>query len=270
MRAYQEKATLAREERVLAANGAIAEAISDKDADLALTLIDELGSHRQAVARRQVYAPVGCSLLHYAVSQRLPGVVRKLVEVGAEIDVDSGDGTPAFIAAVQGELDTLSFLVECGANVSYRRADGPQTSLLMGAIVNDRTAVALALIDWGADWSDEMRSSAGCNAIEFALRRLNVDVYLRLGRLGAGECFGGPLRFAAVRGAGQLVKACLKDPVLGGPFLRGEQDDLIDSVNVPYVRELLLAARSEWEIGQALTGGAEGAERRPARSAPTL
>jgi hypothetical protein len=264
----------ARLEKIWEANSAIAEAISDANAERAIELIKALGESQTEVVRHTGFGAQGNALLDAAVSMELMDVVCALVEAGAELNVASESGSPAYKAALRGNIEMLRYLVERGADIDFICTNSACCSLLMGAIASDRTEVVMQLLDWGANWSDEIKSTIGYSAIEYAVSRRNVAVFMRLAELGAGSSdrLGGPLCLAIRRGSEVLTQECLKDPRLSSSFYASAatQQEIIDGCEWPAVREVLLAARSQQEVEASLGAGFEVQEPPRSRSALSL
>ncbi|KAJ3028519.1 UNVERIFIED_CONTAM: hypothetical protein HDU68_001515 [Siphonaria sp. JEL0065] len=68
----------------------------------------------------------GWTALHWAVVYKNLKLVKRLVELGANVNVkdDSNNSTPLHFAALLGELDIVKVLVHAGADLFARNADG--------------------------------------------------------------------------------------------------------------------------------------------------
>lgn len=149
----------------------------------------------------------GQTALMWAVADRHPDVVRALIEGGADLhartltsrrymllccaeynlDVRSGAAwiehggfTPLLFAARQGELESARHLLNAGANVNDRAADGT-SALALAALSGQRTLAAL-LMEHGADLD---AADAGFTALHAAVVRRDLTLAKALVARGA-------------------------------------------------------------------------------------
>lgn len=112
---------------------------------------------------------LGRTALHEAATQGLDGVVRLLVECGANVNsrissrADDSGMTPLFFAAHQGHVGTVRLLVELGAWVNWKDEDG-WTALRMAANAMQGDVVRL-LMEKGAE------GSKGLEWTEFRMKK---------------------------------------------------------------------------------------------------
>jgi ankyrin repeat protein len=96
-------------------------------------------------------SPFG-TLLHVAASAGSMRVIRKLVEMGADIDrrgtaLDAG---PLTLAVSTGQIEVVKYLMSQGAAFDLSE---PYRNPLFSAIYNDRLAIAKLLVEQGLDYS---------------------------------------------------------------------------------------------------------------------
>ena len=95
--------------------------------------------------------PDNCTLTPLIIAARFQArsALKKLIELGADVDAQYGHWTPLFAAAVLGFVDIVSDLLNNGANVDKGNTSG--TTPLHAAITNCHTEVACILIQRGCD-----------------------------------------------------------------------------------------------------------------------
>jgi uncharacterized protein len=146
----------------------------------------------------------GGTALMYAVSEGHSEVVALLIEAGAEVDArtafiprntgrglqfeglpprarlpdeigpqvhTSGEMTPLLISAREGRLESVQLLIESGADINARAADGKDALSL--AIYNGNYAVASLLVESGADLNHA--DARGFTALFWAVDRRNME-----------------------------------------------------------------------------------------------
>ncbi|MFC7099801.1 ankyrin repeat domain-containing protein [Nonomuraea rubra] len=109
--------------------------------------------------------------LYQAAVQGHAGIVRMLLEAGADPDRETGDeseGLPLCAAACWGHLGAVNALLDAGADPDRREDPGAMTALHWAA-ANDRLAVARALLARGA--GPDLRDSAGNTPLSRAAER---------------------------------------------------------------------------------------------------
>ena len=108
----------------------------------------------------------GDTPLMWAVAQQHPGVVRVLIEYGADVKARTNDGfTPFMFAAQQGDMDSLQALLNAGADVNAATPDG-ETALLI-ASASGHEALSIFLLDHGANPNAADRN--GITAMHYAI-----------------------------------------------------------------------------------------------------
>ena len=106
----------------------------------------------------------GQSALMWAISERHSHVAKRLVERGADIRARSTGGySPLLFAARAGDLESARMMVAAGAEVNDKTPD--QTSALIVAVVRGHTALAIDLLEHGADPN---ASATGYTALHWA------------------------------------------------------------------------------------------------------
>jgi len=124
----------------------------------------------------------GASALAYAVAGRHIEVVRLLLEARADPDRTSFGMTPLFLAAENGDLQTIEVLLKAGADVNARlqavdkemEVRNGDTALIAAASPKVSPAVARALLKAGADVN--ARADNGKTAVMQAVAAENVEV----------------------------------------------------------------------------------------------
>jgi hypothetical protein len=118
-------------------------AIKQGDADKVMSLI---GSDK---ARLQMMTVFG-TWLHVAASLGKLEIVKRLVELGADVNARGGiaGGTPLHEAASDGHLDIVRYLLSQRAEMDVSE---PERNPLFGAIHGGHTVIAKLLIDSGID-----------------------------------------------------------------------------------------------------------------------
>lgn len=151
------------------------------------------------------FADEGGSALHAACALKQEAVVRKLIEYGADIALETQDEdgqplmTPLQVAAKGGHLSCVQLLISCGASVEYCNRHG--TALSLASSMN-KTAVVEYLL--GSEASIVIHPS-GVNALAAACKTNSRDtIELLLNELQSANvkeaAYGDALRSAA--GAG--------------------------------------------------------------------
>ncbi len=127
----------------------------------------------------------GATALSYAVAGRHTAVARLLLEAKADPNRASFGLRPLFLAAENGDVDTVKLLIQYGADVNARleavdeemKVRNGDTPLIAAASPNVGTGTARALLAAGADVN--ARADNGKTAVLQAVASENVDV-LRL------------------------------------------------------------------------------------------
>lgn len=106
--------------------------------------------------------------LHEAASKGNLPMVKRLVELGAEIDANAGTAKATALcdAASKGHIEVIEYLMQCGAKLDVSH---PDKNPLFTAIYNSQFAVARYLIEKGLDPLVTYRSKSGdWNALIYA------------------------------------------------------------------------------------------------------
>jgi uncharacterized protein len=109
-------------------------------------VIDLIGSDKE---RLTMTTPFG-TWLHVAASHGQTEIVKRLVEMGQDVNTYGGiaGGAPLSLAAAQGHLDIVKYLLSHGAQLDVSE---PERNPLFSAIYGGHTAIAKLLIDHGID-----------------------------------------------------------------------------------------------------------------------
>lgn len=117
------------------------------------------------------------SWLHFAASRVCLNIVKRLVELGADVNRRGGisEGGAIRDAASNGELEVVKFLQENGAELDV---SDPTRNPLFGAIHDGHTAVAKLLIDSGIDIRVKYtgENMKGMDALRFAREWWRDDI----------------------------------------------------------------------------------------------
>ena len=98
--------------------------------------------------------------------------VKKLLELGAEIDYQSGDGTALLGATYQNNYDVIKLLLDDGANPNISDAN-KETPLIM-ASKSDNAKVIKLLLEAGAD--KNIKDKLGNTAANYAKITRNEEI----------------------------------------------------------------------------------------------
>ncbi|GKS79573.1 hypothetical protein wHmb_04590 [Wolbachia pipientis] len=175
-----------------------------------------------------VNAKDGCDIapLHLAAGNGKLDIVKYLINKGASIDVrDCFYQTPLYWAAKSGELDMVKYLVNKGASVDIEDSYG--WTALYWAVENENFYIAEYLIkEKGIDVS--ARYSNGKTMLHEAIRFAKLDAVRYL--IGKGididikDGYGGtPLHWAAIRGKIDMVRYFIEQ---GADVNAKDNDDL--------------------------------------------
>lgn len=124
----------------------------------------------------------GATALSYAVAGRHTEVVRVLLDAKADPNRDSFGLAPLFLAAENGDIETVKALLAAGAKVNSRlravdeemKVRNGDTPLMASASPTGKAAVTRALLDAGADV--DARADNGKTAVIQAAASENLDV----------------------------------------------------------------------------------------------
>jgi ankyrin repeat protein len=145
--------------------------------------------------------------LMWAVAQGYPGIVRVLIEGGANPRVSTTKGfTPLMFAARNGDIEMAKVLIAAGVDVNETGSDG--THVLPYAIVNGQDKFALFLIEQGANPNGRIN---GIPALQTAAGTVApwLSTWARRHGVGGSLTFGAPLASVAPERRLVLVKALL-------------------------------------------------------------
>jgi ankyrin repeat protein len=126
------------------------------------------------------------------------GIVKVLLEEGAEVNAKTNDGDTALMtAALEGHTDVAILLTDKGADVNAKKSDG--WTVLMAAVLGERVGIVRALINKGADVNAKTNEDG--TALMAAAQLGNVDITLALLEKGANT------NAKATNGATPLIQA---------------------------------------------------------------
>lgn len=113
------------------------------------------------------------TLLHQAVRRNQVGLVRVLLEAGADTEASNGDGlTPLSCAAELGLFDVARQLVEAGCNLN--RADMKGRSPLISAVLHGHLQIVELLVEAKCDLLS--RDNERKNALMVATQANEIDI----------------------------------------------------------------------------------------------
>jgi ankyrin repeat protein len=145
-------------------------AIKQGDVKKALALIGD------DKARLGMMTPFG-TWLHVAASQGKLEIVKRLVELGLDVNAYGGiaGGTPLNEAASEGHIEIVRYLLSLGANLD---ATEPERNPLFSAIHGGHAAVAKLLVDSGVDTHVKYsgQSMRNMDALAFARERGQEEI----------------------------------------------------------------------------------------------
>jgi ankyrin repeat protein len=127
-------------------------------------------------SRLQMMTPFG-TWLHVAAAQGQLQIVKWLVENGADVNAEGGiaGGGALHVAASDGHLEIVEYLMDCGALLSVSKS---RINPLFGAIYNGHTSIAKFLIDRGIDMRIRYTSETmeNMDALAFAREQGREDI----------------------------------------------------------------------------------------------
>jgi hypothetical protein len=124
----------------------------------------------------------GSSPLFIAASKGYVGIVRELINAGADLNIHNKDGSsPLFIAASNGHIETVRILLEKGANPNTSHSSG--WTPLLSATYNGHTEVVRTLLEKGAN-PNHSRSN-GWTPLHLAAKMGYVEIVKELINAGA-------------------------------------------------------------------------------------
>jgi ankyrin repeat protein len=129
------------------------------------------------------------SALMYAIAEPHPGIVKVLIEGGADVRLSSARGyTPLMFAARNGDIEMAKALIAAGVQVNELASDG--THVLPYSVVLGQGDFALFLLEQGADANGAMD---GVRPLHAAAGGFNVNTWLGdwFRRHGDNGLFGG-------------------------------------------------------------------------------
>jgi serine/threonine-protein phosphatase 6 regulatory ankyrin repeat subunit B len=118
----------------------------------------------------------GETLLTHAARWGHVGIVRLLLERGADVSTPNDSGHSAMVLAVGfGREEVVSILLDSGANV-FSRAEFRGTTALMHACSSGHMALVRLLLRAMGGRGLDARNDSGCTALLFASDRGHVDI----------------------------------------------------------------------------------------------
>ena len=161
--------------------------------------------------------------LHAASYKGHLGVVRVLLECGADVNDPAGDRTPLYAAYYGGQLEAMELLLQHGANVNS--PDAVNHTLLHRASRDGRRQALALLLDYKADINARNRN--GWTPLHWAASRGHVEVTKRLlaGRAAVNSQSlnnNTPLYIASVIGNLEVVEVLLRSGA--NASIRGEHN----------------------------------------------
>jgi hypothetical protein len=231
---------------------AIRAAMRSGQPELVKQLLRDSGADCNAIMLRT--NDQGRAILHEAVCSKDLEMVKAIVEGGGIVDVPSNEGTPAYLAAVAGQLERLRFLASNGADLNYRH---PSTgySLLMAAIWGGHGDCALWMIEQGAVYDGSVRSARGWTTLDFAATGPDERIFFALAEKGALQERGkSALEVAVGHHAKKMVRACLGHPEYRKPLFEPGYERVLEACVFDDMKFFLLSERSQTEI-VAVIGG---------------
>jgi ankyrin repeat protein len=122
------------------------------------------------------------TFLHIAAEAGSLNVVRKLLEMGSDINMRGGalESGPLTLAVSSGHIEVVKYLLEEGAKFDLSE---PYRNPLFSAIYNDRLEIVKLLIEHGIDYSIKYYGDVmkGTDALAHAknLSKAEIVVYLK-------------------------------------------------------------------------------------------
>lgn len=128
----------------------------------------------QKSTETQKKGPVPRMELHAAVVTNNLDVIRKHIEAGSDLNVSepSRASSPLISAAFMGNTEAANLLIEAGANLNYKNADG--STALHTAAAFGKTEVAKLLILSGIDIN--IKNKEGSTALHTAAFFCHTDI----------------------------------------------------------------------------------------------
>jgi hypothetical protein len=185
--------------------GAQLGSVNVQEADLFAAVLDgNLQKVNGVLARKpelvHARSTLGATALHLAVTKHNDAIVRRLLEGGAEVDVQSSQGISALhCASMVGSLGCCKLLLQHGAATSLTTVDNALTPL-HGAAVQGSCAVLQLLLSSGA--SVRETTTNGWTALHVACNAGKLDAAKLLLTLGAEM----DARVLSLRRPGALVQ----------------------------------------------------------------
>lgn len=150
-------------------------AIEDNNIEEVVRLIDF------DTERLNMMTPFG-NWLHIAASEGKLEIVKKLVELGADVNMRGGtfNGGAINNAASEGHIEIVKYLLSCGAEMDVSE---PERNPLFGAIHGGHVNIAKLLIESGIDTSIKYNGKYMTNmdALAFAIERGQKEIAVLLG-----------------------------------------------------------------------------------------
>ena len=140
----------------------------------------------QAIREIMVLPPAGY-VIEQLARKGHTGPLEMLIEQGYDVDSTREDGGTALMgAAMDNHVETVTLLIEKGADVDMQTTDTGATALMLAVIPGHVETVEL-LMQHGAD--PEILSEEGASALMYAADEGQVDVVKALLKHGADPLF---------------------------------------------------------------------------------
>lgn len=197
------------------------------------------------------------ALLVAAVMSGNCEMIDVLVRVGCDVNRFCGHASPLYIAAMEGKLQVVRSLVSHGAELNSHHLVTDATPLMI-AIECGHNAVALELIELGANFKGDALTVDGNAAIDIAGIHDNAEMFMALAERGALEdrAFS-PLLCALLQvKTPRVLEALMNHPEYRKPAYDGRLELMLDACPFKAQRERLLSLLTRNEIASAF--GAQG------------
>lgn len=111
------------------------------------------------------------------------GVVKSLVEKGADVNADLGNGTtPLMSAMFRGNIELVKVLLDKGADVNRKNLNG-MTAMMIAMSKDTKSELVKVLLDKGADVN--AKDNSGSTVLSYAISVGNAEIIAMLRAKGA-------------------------------------------------------------------------------------